>query len=147
MWRWCCYPRKAVGAALTTPTGCGFATTSVCCRFGQSFNSLPPFISVFLHVYKTEHLKFFSRGINKMIQARTDHQVSAGLCKLHYFNAVAPCDSSTGRGTKISTKAGPTVNSIHGVIDDTTCRSRTTIRRLCDSCIDVLRLGSVIVDG
>src|SRR5215470_6422644 len=82
-----------------------------------------------------------------MLLARTDHQEGAGLCKLHYFNAIAPCDSRTGSSPKISTKAWPTVNSMNGVIDDTTCRSRTPSSRLYDTCIDVLRLGSVIVDS
>jgi len=82
-----------------------------------------------------------------MIFARTYHQVGTGLCELHYFNAVAPNNSSSRSSTNISTKAWPPVNSVSGIIDDTAGRSRTTISRLCDSCIDVLRFGSVSIDG
>ena len=57
---------------------------------GPELNCLPPFVSILLHFHKTEHLKFSSHGINKMTLACTDHQIGAGLCKLHYFNAVAP---------------------------------------------------------
>jgi hypothetical protein len=81
---------EAVGTVSPAPTGGGFAATAVCCRLIQRFNCLPPFISVLLHFHKTEHLKFLSVLINKMKLARTDHQVSAGLCELYYFNAVAP---------------------------------------------------------
>src|SRR5262249_12526219 len=57
---------------------------------GIGFNSLPPLISVFLDFDKTEHLKFPSHGINKVILASADHQIRAWLRKLHHFNAVAP---------------------------------------------------------
>src|SRR5215831_14123975 len=112
---------------------------------GRRLDCLPPSKYILLYFHKTKHLKFAVR-INKVIQARTDHQVSAGLCKLHYFNAIAARDSGTGSSTKTSAKAGPTVNSIIGVIDDATCRSRTISSWFYDACIDVLGLSSVTVD-
>src|SRR5262249_11355721 len=53
---------------------------------------------------------------------------------------------------RISTQPGKkpawsTVNPISWVIDDTTCCSRTISSRLYDTCTDVLRLGSVIIDS
>src|SRR5262245_53554217 len=117
-----------------------------CCHAVEGLDYLPPPKYILLNLHKTEHLKFSSRRINKMIQARTDHQVGAGLCKLHYFNAIAPCDGGTGSSTKTSAKAWPTVNSIIGIIDNTACRRRTVSSRLYDTCINVLRPGSVTVD-
>src|SRR5262249_23609235 len=104
---------------------------------GRRLDCLPPSKYILLYFHKTKHLKFAVR-INKVIQARTDHQVSAGLCKLHYFNAIAACDSGTGISTKVRAKAWATVNSIVGVIDDATCRGRTISSRLYYTCIDVL---------
>src|SRR5499426_1266098 len=112
---------------------------------GRRLDCLPPSKYILLYFHKTKHLKFAVR-INKVIQARTDHQVSAGLCKLYYFNAIAACDGSRWSSTKTSAKARPTVNSIVGVIDDATCRGRTISSRLYDTCINVLRLSSVTVD-
>src|SRR2546427_11375686 len=87
-----------------------------------------------------------------MILARTDHQIGTGLCELHYFNAIAPKKRRSDcknrwLGGGDSHKAWPPVNSVSGVIDDATSGNRATSSRLCDSCIDVLRLGSVIIDG
>src|SRR5919108_3133845 len=96
-------------------------------RIGRSrfLNSLPPSMFILLHLHETEHFKFLSIGIEKMILARTDHQVRAGLRKLDYFNTIAPNNSSTGSSPKISTKAWPTVNSIIRVTKNPTGCSRT----------------------
>src|SRR5262249_23125704 len=116
---------------------------------------LPPPKYILLNLHETEHLKFLSIGIEEMISARTDHQIGTGLCELHYFNAVPPNKSNTGRrhskrhiiNITDCTKAWSTVNSINGVTNDTTCRGRTRSRRLCTTSINVIGLGLVIVDG
>ena len=81
-----------------------------------------------------------------MIFARTDHQIGTGLCELHYFNAIAPevARGVVGGGGEAWTP----VNSSSRESENSTGRLRTRSSRLYASCVgDILRLGSVIIDG